>query len=100
MVASKEHRRAYGRDTQQTRSKINDNEYIDLETQLLKIIEDSALDEKGLMSADELISSFEGVDPFTLKMQILTLEGKGLVKKTEIGYILTDKGKERLQNKD
>lgn len=77
-----------------------DNKYVELETQLLKIIEDLALDEKAIMSVDELARSFQGLDPFMLKMQILTLEGKGLVKKTELGYILTEKGKERLQNKD
>ncbi len=52
------------------------------------------------MSVNELISSFESVDPFILRMQILTLEGKGLVKKTKLGYILTEKAKERLQKKD
>ena len=77
-----------------------DNKYVELETQLLKIIEDLALDEKAIMSVDELARSFQGLDPFMLKMQILTLEGKGLVKKTELGYILTEKGKERLHNKD
>ena len=44
----------------------------------------------------ELICSFQVLDPFTLKMLILTREGKGLIRKTQHGYILTDKGKERL----
>jgi hypothetical protein len=100
LVTSKEHMRAYVRDTQQKWSKLKNNEYIDLETQLLRIIEDSALDGKGVMSTDELTCSLERRDPFTLRMQILTLEGKGHVKKTELGYILTEKGKERLQEKD
>ena len=76
-----------------------DNKYVELETQLLKIIEDLALDEKAIMSVDELARSFQGLDPFMLKMQILTLEGKVLVKRTELGYILTEKGKERLQKR-
>jgi Mn-dependent DtxR family transcriptional regulator len=86
------------KDTEQARNE--DNKYVELERQVLKIIDDSALDGKRIMSVDELASSFEGVDPFMLKMQILTLEGKGLVKKTDRGYILTEKGKERLQNKN
>jgi predicted transcriptional regulator len=88
----------YVRDTQQTRTE--DNKYLELEMRLLKIIEDSASDERGIMSVHELVSSLEALDPFTLKMQILTLEGKGLLKKTELGYSLTKKGKERIHNKD
>ena len=98
MVRSRDHRRRSVKDRQPARNE--DNKYVELETQLLKIIEDLALDEKAIMSVDELARSFQGLDPFMLKMQILTLEGKGLVKKTELGYILTEKGKERLQNKD
>jgi hypothetical protein len=88
----------YLRDTQQTRTE--DNKYLELEMRLLKIIEDSDSDERGIMSVHELVSSMEALDPFTLKMQILTLEGKGLLKKTELGYSLTKKGKERIHNKD
>ena len=44
----------------------------------------------------ELVGSFQAQDPFTLKMQILTLEGKGLIMKTQHGFILTEKGKARL----
>ena len=98
MVRSRDHRRRSVKDTQPATNE--DNKYLDLETQLPKIIEDSALDEKVIMSVDEMISSFEAVDPFMLKTQTITLEGKGLIKKTKIGYILTEKGKERLQNKD
>ena len=98
MVRSRDHSRRSVKDTQLATNE--DNRYLDLETQLQKIIDDSALDEKAIMSVDELARSFQGLDPFMLKMQILTLEGKGLVKKTELGYILTEKGKERLQNKD
>jgi hypothetical protein len=54
-----------------------DNRYLDLETQLLKVIEDSGLDEKVIRSVDGMISSFEAVDPCMLKMQTNTLEGKG-----------------------
>lgn len=75
------------------------NEYIKLEVQLLKIVENSVVKGKGSISVQELaelVGSFQAPDPFTLKMQILTLEGKGLIRKTQHGYILTEKGKRRL----
>ncbi len=50
MVRSRDHRRGYVRDTQPATNE--DNKYLDLEIQLLKIIEDSALDEKAIMSVD------------------------------------------------
>jgi repressor of nif and glnA expression len=72
--------------------------YLHIEIQLMKIIADSALGEKEIiMSIDELISALNTFDPFVLRRQILTLEGKGLVKKSECGFILTEKGKKRLQ---
>ena len=76
-----------------------DNEYIKLEAQLLKIVKNSVVKGKGSMSVQELVElvgSFQALDPFTLKMQILTLEGKGLIRKTQHGYILTEKAKKRL----
>lgn len=79
--------------------KSEDNKYIKLEAQLLKILENSVFKGKGSMSVQELVElvgSFQAQDPFTLKMQILTLEGKGLIRKTQHGFILTEKGKERL----
>ncbi|AFU57472.1 hypothetical protein Ngar_c05290 [Candidatus Nitrososphaera gargensis Ga9.2] len=66
--------------------------------QLMKIIEDSYLNGRGIMSVDELISALGSFDSFTLRRQILTLEGKGLVKKSERGYMLTEKGKQKLQD--
>lgn len=78
--------------------KSEDNKY-KLEAQLLKILENSVFKGKGSMSVQELVElvgSFQAQDPFTLKMHILTLEGKGLIKKTQQGYILTEKGRERL----
>jgi repressor of nif and glnA expression len=72
--------------------------YLHIEIQLMKIIADSALGEKEIItSIDELISALNTFDPFILRRQILTLEGKGLVKKSECGFILTEKGKKRLQ---
>jgi hypothetical protein len=44
----------YVRDTQQTRTE--DNTYLELEMRLLKIIEDSDSDERGIMSVHELVS--------------------------------------------
>ncbi len=79
MVRSRDHRRRSVKDTQTATNE--DNRYLDLEPQLLKIIEDSALDEKAIMSVDEMISSFEAVDPFMLKTQTITLEGKGLLRR-------------------
>lgn len=75
------------------------NEYIKLEVQLLKIVENSVVKGKGSISVQklvELVGLFQAPDPFTLKMQILTLQGKGLIRKTRHGYILTEKGKRRL----
>lgn len=72
--------------------------YLHIEIQLMKIIADSALGEKEIItSIDELISALNTFDPFILRRQILTLEGKGLVKKSECGFILTEKDKKRLQ---
>ncbi len=71
--------------------------YVELETQLLKVIEDLALDETGIIVPNELVSSFERIDPCMLKKRILILDEKGLLKKTELGYSLTEKGKERLR---
>ena len=36
-------------------------------------------------------------DLFTATIVLLTMQCKGLVNKTEVGYILTNKGRERLQ---
>lgn len=63
----------------------------------MRVIEDSSLNKRGIMSIDELISALGTFDPFILRRQMLTLEGKGLIKKGEHGFILTEKGKERLQ---
>ncbi|WP_148680851.1 hypothetical protein [Candidatus Nitrososphaera gargensis] len=72
--------------------------FLQIEMQLMKIIEDSYLNGRGIMSVDELISALGSFDSFTLRRQILTLEGKGLVKKSERGYMLTEKGKQKLQD--
>lgn len=98
MAISRDHSRAYGRDLQQIRSELN--KHLDLEIHLLKIVEDSSSDEKGTVSANELVSLIEALDPITLRTRILALEDKGLIKNTEAGYILTGRGKERLRNKD
>ncbi len=66
--------------------------------QLMKIIEDSYLSGRGIMSVDGLISVLDSFDSFTLRRQILTMEGKGLVKRSEHGYVLTEKGKQKLRD--
>lgn len=73
----------------------NSYSYLQLEVRIMKIIEDSASDVRGIMSIDELIGALGTFDPFILR-QVLTLEGKGLIKKVELGFYLDIK-KERLR---
>lgn len=72
--------------------------FLQIEMQLMKIIEDSYLSGRGIMSVDGLISVLDSFDSFTLRRQILTMEGKGLVKRSEHGYVLTEKGKQKLRD--
>ncbi len=37
-------------------------------------------------------------DEFSIRMWLLTLQGKGLVKMTDSGYVLTGRGRARVQN--
>lgn len=37
-------------------------------------------------------------DEFSMRMWLLTLQGKGLVRMTDSGYVLTVRGRERIQN--
>jgi hypothetical protein len=75
----------------------NANEYV-LEARLLKAIED--LGSQRVASRQELLSSIaKQADEFDTKMWLLTLEGKGYIQRTESGYILTVKGRQKLQNK-
>lgn len=77
----------------------NANGY-DLEASLLKAIEDLRSDSQRVVSRQELASSIgKQEDEFDTRMWLLTLEGKGFIKMTESGYILTVKGRQRLQNK-
>lgn len=75
----------------------NANGY-DLEARLLRAIED--LENQRVVSRQELLSSIaKQVDEFDMRMWLLTLEGKGYIQMTESGYILTVKGRQKLQNK-
>lgn len=77
----------------------NANGY-DLEARLLKAIEDLRLDSHRVVSRQELASSIgKQGDEFDTRMWLLTLEGKGFIKMTESGYILTLRGRQKLQNK-
>lgn len=72
----------------------------ELEARLLRAIEDLALNEKKVMSRNEIANSIgREEDAFTVQMWLFTMEGKGFIKKTESGYVMTGKGGRRLQNK-
>lgn len=70
----------------------------ELEMQILRIIEELTLGDKRLMLKNDL-HTIGLKDEFSVRMWLLTLQGKGLVKMTESGYVLTMRGRARLQNK-
>lgn len=94
MAAFKDHQSKAYHSQQET----DNYRFLQIEMQLMRIIEDSYLNGRGIMSVDELISALGSFDSFTLRRQILTIEGKGFVKKSERGYVVTEKGKQKLQD--
>lgn len=77
----------------------NGDDY-ELEARLLRAIEDLALDEKKVTSRYDIASSLgHREDGFTVQMWLFTLEGNGFIKKVESGYVVTGKGRHKLQNK-
>jgi hypothetical protein len=74
---------------------MNANGY-NLEARLLKAIEDISSDNPRVVSRKELAYSIgKQEDEFDARMWMLTLEGKGLIKMTELGYVLTVRGRQR-----
>jgi hypothetical protein len=71
----------------------------ELEVRVLRVVENLA-DGQTITSRDDLAAHIEKQeDKFAMQLWLLTLEGKGLIKMTESGYILTTKGRQKLQNK-
>lgn len=75
----------------------NENAYEEL---ILRTIEYLASKDQQAISSYDLISSIgEHGDQFVAKRWLLTLEGRGLIRRSKAGLVLTQKGRARLQNK-
>ncbi|MEW6604086.1 MAG: hypothetical protein AB1351_05290 [Thermoproteota archaeon] len=44
------------------------------------------------------LPTYTKIDAFTTKLLLLTMRCEGLIKKTECGYILTNKGREKIMS--
>ncbi|HXG06499.1 MAG TPA: hypothetical protein VNI77_04140 [Nitrososphaera sp.] len=63
----------------------------------MRVIGESTVADNRLILKDDLCAL--GLkDELSIRMWLLTLQGKGLVKMTESGYVLTGRGKARIQN--